>query len=54
MGLLPCVMSPTAPEHPRKRSAMTNPAIANIGCKTRMDNGPWAIKYRGIFSGTSD
>ena len=54
MGLLPCIMSTSAPEHSRKRSIKSNRAIANIGCKTRMYDGPWAMKYPGIYGGTSD
>ena len=54
MGLLSWIMSTSAPEHPRERSIKSNRAIANIGCKTRMDDGPWAMKYPGIYSGTSD
>ena len=54
MGLLSFIMSTSAPEHPRERYIKSDRAIANIGCKTRMDDGPWAMKYPGIYSGTSD
>ena len=54
MGLLPCVMSTSAPEHPRKRSIKSDRAIANIGCKTRIDDGQWAMKYPVIYGGRSN